>query len=242
MRTRFWKRPGFWGRVELAAAVAALASGIIAVWDKLTGAIWGSTFAAVVLVAKYVQKRLETKEREEREAFLRRAIGAVLEGLHQEYFSKVADDDRHNHRVTLFICQPRPAGEGKQLVIFRRAGIHSSSPTSWNVDDDEQGRCEGVAGQIWFLGTERTVELPDWSEDVTRKAEYAVKGFIGPAQAENLRVKSKVLSGTVVRVFGQKWGVLILDSKTSGFMSNAKEHIVRRYAALIGRLLEEGKP
>ena len=97
-----------------------------------------------------------------------------------------------------------------------------------------------MAGRIWFLGTERTVELPEWSDDPVRKAEYAVKGFIGPAQAESLRVKSKVLSGTVVRLFGRKWGVLILDSKTPGFIANTKEYVVRRYAALIGRLLEEG--
>jgi hypothetical protein len=235
--TPFWKRPNVWESLELIAAIAALASGIIAVWYKLAGAIWGSGCGVVVLVAKMVQKRLDRKEREEREAYLRRVVGAVLEGLRQEYFSKVEDDDRHNHRVTLFVCDDAPTG--KQLTIFQRAGVHKSSPTVWRVNEDEEGQCEGVAGRIWFLGTERTVELPDWADDVGRKAEYAAKGFIGPAQAETLRVKSKVLSGTVVRVFGQRWGVLILDSKGLGVITSAKEHVIKRYAALLGRLLEE---
>ncbi|MBA4063095.1 MAG: hypothetical protein C0501_05175 [Isosphaera sp.] len=242
MPAPFWKRPGFWGRVEFAAAVAALASGVIAVWDQLTGAIWGSAFAAAVLLANVRQRRLEKKEREEREEFVKRVVGAVLEGLRSEYFTKVDEEDRHNHRVTLFVCQTRAGGDGKELRIYRRAGSFPSSPTAWRVDDDEPGRCEGVAGRVWFHGTKRTVELPEWSEDTAGKEAYAAKGFVGPIQAENLKVKSKVLSGTVVRVFGRKWGVLMLDSRTAGFILPAEEHVVERYAALIGRMLEEGDP
>jgi hypothetical protein len=233
------KRPSVWEWLEFIFAIVGGVSAIVAIWYRPEGGFAAGVAGLGVVAARFIQKRLEKKEREDREAFTKRVIGAVLEGLQQEYFSKVEPDDRHNHRVTLFVCQPVPAG-GKQLVIFRRAGIHSSSPTTWNVDDDVQGRCEGVAGRIWFLETERTVELPDWSEDPDRKAEYAAKGFVGPAQAESLKVKSKALSGTVVRVFGRKWGVLILDSKTPGFISEAKEHVVKRYAALISRTLEEG--
>jgi len=238
--TPFWKRPVLWEWLEYVFAVITGVSAIVAIWYKPEGGFVAGAGGLAVVTARFIQKRLEKKEREERDAFVRRVIGAVLEGLHQEYFSRVEEDDRHNHRVTLFVCQSNPVGGGRQLVIFCRAGIHSSSPTTWMVDDDVEGRCEGVAGRIWFLGTERTVELPEWSDDPGRKAGYAAKGFIGPAQAENLKVKSKALSGTVVRLFGKKWGVLILDSKTPGFIANTKEHIVRRYAALIGRLLEEG--
>lgn len=239
MPTPFWKRPVFWEGVEVVAAVAALLSGIIAVWDKLTGAVWGSVCGGLLVVAKGVVKRLDKTEREEREAFVKRAVGAVLEGLYGEYFSKVADDDRHNHRVTLFVSTPRPVGAGRELTIYRRAGVYKTSATVWQIDEDEQGRCEGVAGRIWFFGTERTVELPEWLDDPVRKGEYAAKGFVGPAKAEELKVKSRVLSGTVVRVFGDKWGVLILDSKTIGFITPNKEHIIKRYAVLIGRVLEE---
>jgi hypothetical protein len=236
----FWRRPKFWEWVELAGAVAALASGIIAVWSKLGGAVWGSACGAAVLVAKFITRRLATKVEDDRTATVSRVIGAILESLYAEYFTRVEDDDRHNHRVTVFVCRPHSDG-GKQLVIYRRAGIYAASPTVWRVDDDDESRCEGVVGRIWFLRTKRTVELPEWADDYERKREYAAKGNVSLAQAEQLKIKSRVLSGTVIVVNGQRWGVLILDSKTPGLIAKNKEHVVERYAAMLGRLLAEAK-
>lgn len=238
MSPAFWKRPRFWEWFELVVAVAALASGVVAVWDRLAGAVWGSECGLLVLVAKFAQKKAGAVEQDGREAFTKRVVGAVLDGLYREYFSQVAADDRHNHRVTLFRCQ-RAADGGQELVIYRRHGKYQSSATVWKVDDDDLARCEGVAGRIWFLDTKQTVELPDWSDDPAGAAAYAGEGFIRASQAMELRVKSKVLSGTAVRVGGEKWGVLILDSKTPGYITKTKEHMVEWYAELIARVLGE---
>ena len=220
--------------------MAALASGIIAVWDKFIGAVWGSGCGAVILIAKFVTKRTTAKAEDDRRATVARTVGAVLEALYAEYFTKVEDDDRVNHRATVFVCSPHPNG-GKQLVIYRRAGRYQESPTVWRVDPDDGTKCEGVAGLIWYLRTRRTVELPDWAEDRDRKAEYAAKGNVSLAQAEALKIKSKVLSGTVIVVNYERWGVLILDSKSPGVIAKTKEHVVERYAAMLGRLLEEAR-
>ena len=55
MPTPFWHRIGVWQWIEFVAAIAVLFSAILAVADKLAGAIWGSSWGAILLAAKYVQ-------------------------------------------------------------------------------------------------------------------------------------------------------------------------------------------
>lgn len=205
MTVRWWKSPKFWDRIELLGGIGALAAGIIAVWDKLFGAIWGSGCGLVLLTAKYMRGRAEGSERADRADYFKRAIAAVLEALSEEYFSKVEPGERHNHRVTLFFVTDGPDGTTKQLQIYLRAGVFKASTTAFAVNEDEEHQCEGVAGRIWFCSAERTIELPDWGEGEAQRTDYAAKGFIAPARASELKVKSKVLSGTVAR-FGRALG------------------------------------
>jgi hypothetical protein len=111
------------------------------------------------------------------------------------------------------------------------------------VDENEQSRCEGIAGQIWFLDTPQTEDLPEWpaNDDMTARTAYAGKGCLSIERAATLNVKSRVLSGAVVRVFGRKWGVLILDSQIPGFITNQpqKVNLIIWYAAVLGQMLEE---
>ncbi|MCI0704733.1 MAG: hypothetical protein L0241_27060 [Planctomycetia bacterium] len=245
MSVPWHKRPKFWEWVELAAAGGALASAIIAVWDKLAGAVWGSACGAVLLIAKFTQKRLEKQERIDRERMARQMIKTLLRGMIDDYFAQVPDENRYQHRATLFICQDADPARGlpKRLEIHVRVGVFEDSPCVLRVDENERSKCEGVAGQIWFLDAPHTEELPEWpaNDDMTAKAAYAGKGFLSIERAAALHVKSRVLSGVMVRVFGRKWGVLIVDSQTLGFITKhpQKVKLIRWYADLIGQMLEE---
>lgn len=242
----FWKRPGFWEWVEIVAAIAALLSAILAVVDKLSGAIWGSFFGALILACKFIQKRLEKKERMEREQLFQRLLQTVLRAMHLEYFTRVEDAELHQHRVTLLVCRESGQGKGQKkfLEIFARAGRYADSTTILRLDDNEPARCEGLAGQVWFCNASQFKELPPWPADdgVAARLEYANSGFLGIEVAMALNVKSRVLSGVPVRVFGRRWGVLILDSQTPGFITNQpqKVEVVEWYAELLARMIEGG--
>jgi hypothetical protein len=237
----WYKRPKFWEWLERFGALGALASGVLAVWDKLFGAVWGSACGAVLLVAKYAKDRLDKAARADRDAYVKRAIGAVLNALSEEYFSKVDAGERHNHRATLFFVTTGNHGTTKQLHIYQRAGVFKASTTAFAVNEDEEQLCEGVAGRSWFCSAARTVELPDWTDAEADQQEYAAKGFLTLPQAAVLNVKSKVVSGIVVRVGGNRWGVLVVDSKTRGVVTKRKEVLLARYAKLVGNLLEEAQ-
>ena len=240
----FWKRPGFWEWVEIVAAIAALLSAILAVVDKLSGAIWGSFFGALILTAKFIQKRLEKKERTEREQLARRLMKAVLDAMRREYFARVEDENLHQHRVTLLIFKDADASLRleKRLEIYARSGVFESSTCVLRVSENELGQCEGVAGRVWFRGAPQTVELPEWASDDASQHAYADDGYLGIDRAAGLNVKSRALSGVPVRAFGRKWGVLILDSLVPGYVSGQphKVGIVNWYAALITCMIETG--
>src|SRR5205807_8145076 len=101
-----------------------------------------------------------------------------------QYFAKAADAERYQHRVTLFICEETttPTGREKRLRIHARAGVHEDSQTAFAIDDSRRERCEGVAGQAWFLDTTVTEEaLPAWPndpEDLAGQDAYARGGLL----------------------------------------------------------------
>ena len=246
MPTPFWHRIGVWQWIEFVAAIAVLFSAILAVADKPAGAIWGSSWGAILLAAKYVQTRFEKKERIDKEQLTRRLILAVLEAMRLEYFARVEDENLHQHRVSLLAFKDVDArrGLGKRLELYARAGRFPESQILLRLDENELSLCEGVAGQVWFRNAPQFAMLPTWpvDDDAAAKIAYANTGFLGIARASSLNVKSSVLSGVPIRAFGRRWGVLILDSQVAGFITNQpqKVEVAVWYADLIGRLIEEG--
>ena len=92
----------------------------------------------------------------------------------------------------------------------------------------------------------RRLRRCNWPEDGNEieKARYARSLDITLAEAEQLNVKSKVFVGAVVLVRGERWGVLLLDSREPGCISNAgtKKSEFNTYAVLVSAVLEESSP
>jgi len=192
------------------------------------------TTAACILTSRVAQHFLERSVRN------RKFIRAILDAVHEEYYPEVDRALKYRHRVTLFRCNRlwRNLFRHPYLVVYVRHGPHPRSRTVFRVDDHE-GACEGIAGRIWYIDGEFTKpNLGPWSEDPAQQQQYAAAGFLSAEKARTLNVKARACTGSTVRVRGEKWGVLLLDSVTTGQMSEQKEPIVRRYAALLGKALE----
>ncbi len=179
----------------------------------------------------------------EAHAVRKRVLRAVLDALHNTYFKDVEPEKKHRHRVTLFRCRRllRTCWWGRCLKVYCRAGKHPGSRTTLKVNDSNPGKCEGVAGYIWYIDATHTRKIRAWPEDPSDHAgqkAYAAEGGLNLKKARALQVKSRVFSGVIVRSRnGAPWGVLLVDSLTEGHTQRDKEDILAFYGSLLGKLV-----
>ena len=237
-----WTSKRFFHLADYALLVLVAACGGVAAsidppgkWGMLAA---GFAFTCLNGGAKFRAKLLEDREKEEEkskassreeqrareheaikaeyDSQVRRMVQSVLAYMHEHFFEGRDKDDKHKHRVTLFVCaaETGPDGCSKSLAIFARKGAHGDSQTRWLVADDDLDRCRGMAGRIWCLGSTDEHAVGDaWDDnDPVKQAAYAKATDLTVAEAMGLRVKSQYFFGTVVMVRGKKWGVLLIDS------------------------------
>lgn len=184
------------------------------------------------ILAKIVQEFLN----QESKVRLKAAADAMLD----VYFTGIPESERYFNRVTLF-----KANRGRtQLNPLIRSGTqYHRGIQPFLVNDNDEAKNEGVGGRAWFCNATITVtDLPDcpnsWSNDNPACKEYAEKGFLSPSKAEGLHVKSRSVVATPIRNFqGEKWGVLVLDSRRPDGIDRAKEPLVISFVAPLGKML-----
>ena len=188
--------------------------------------------ALLVFVAKLTQERLnpESKIR------LKGVLDAVLEA----YFPEVPEGERYFNRVTLFRANP----DRTLLKPYARSGTQYQRGTqSLPINDDDEARNEGVAGQAWFRNATVSVNnLPacpnPWSNDDETCRRYAQEGFLPIEKAARLHVRSRSALATPVRGFkGNRWGVLVIDSRRPDAIDPTKQGVVTFIGAALGKML-----
>jgi hypothetical protein len=215
-------------------------------------------------IFKYLSRSLDTKEKKEKaeadeksKAEHRQEIDRIRNAADQQgkrvmecllghlstlYFAGEEQTEKYKHRVTLFVVQRTEAG-GKQLAVFARAGVYRDSTITWPLDDNDPGKCRGVAGKIWFHRSERLlVTSKEWDdEDPVKQAAYAKSLEIEVAEAARLRVKSKEFFGMPVIVNQVCVGVLLLDSGKTGQITDSgdKRSLFEQYLQLAQAVLSE---
>lgn len=193
-----------------------------------------------------------------------KAIKAVLDSAHRIYFQGVAKSDPqdlYQHRVTLFrarrYIRDLPLMKWRLrdwpwwkrgLRVYCRSGTaYQHSRTRLAIDDDNESANEGIAGRAWFTNAAWTVsDLPEWPAEATNPAEdqtcneYAERGYMSVSKAKSVAVKSRSVSAHVVRTkSGEKWGVLVFDSRDPQGVADMPErkHIIELSAHLLSQLV-----
>lgn len=177
----------------------------------------------------------------------RKEIKGVLDSLHKSFFQGIDNEDQFKHRVTLFKAYGRfryvPWGRLRFLRVYARSGTrYQQSATCFEIDDESESGNQGVAGRAWFTDAQATVaDLPCWPDSVVRGNDkicqkYAKDGNITIELANNLGIKSRSISATVVRnKSGERWGVLVLDSREPAGVALNQEK--KAMVALVADLL-----
>ena len=172
-------------------------------------------------------------------------IKAVLNVLHEVCFRDMPRDERFHNRVTLF--KKKTSWWRPRLRSFCRAGEnYQRGIPSFAVDDNDEGGNEGLCGQAWFRDATVVVnDLPEvpsqaegWDKSDEGCARYVAAGFLSHAKSAGLRVKSRSILATPVRDFqGNKWGVLVVDSRSPGMIDDRRKDLAESIATALGKVL-----
>lgn len=268
-----WTRKPFWDRVDIWCAVPVAVSVFLTGISDFPWKFWSLAAALFSVLISVVAKdrsrhlgrreqdergRLEQADRDERNAELgsvrdqyarstKDMMAAVLGEFHKKYFRRESKESIHEHRITLFRCVEVEPGGGKHLCIFARHGVHPDSSCTWPVDENSKEGCRGIAAQIWFhgVGTVKAADCP-WPGDdgcPIQKVRYAESLGISVDEAERLNVKSTAFTGSRIMARGEKWGVLLLDSRKEGHIVDNKyeKSVISEYADLITSILDRSQ-
>ena len=219
---------------------------------KLLLPVFSAIFGVGVLVLQLRRKKVEAEkqikeeqnkvsEEQRIELLRRRCVVAILISLREQYFANCEQTEKHQHRVTLFQLDKHDPANMRLRIYARAAEVAEQSDTSFAVDGTHKKRCEGIAGLIWHMDCTQTVILPEWPTDEQNTAgryEYASLGNLTVEQAERLKIKSRGITGTAVRVHGDRWGVLVLDSQNPDHIKR-KGAMVEGFAILLGKVATE---
>ena len=162
----------------------------------------------------------------------KRRVKAVLDALEEACFQDVPEGERYHNRITLFKANKR----GTELKPYCRSGErYSRGITSFRIDDNDESRNEGIAGQAWFRRATVKAELPEppnpWSDGDPACQDYARRGLLDARKAGSLHVRSCSILATPVRGFqSSQWGVLVLDSRVPESMTSPRETLARAFA------------
>lgn len=171
----------------------------------------------------------------------------VLDQLRDEIFSEAADDVAHEHRVTLFkkknflLCKRGWWWSG-WLVPVERSGHTSQKTDVYFKAPDNAALAEGVAGQTWARKGKPVYvrDLPNLGGTPTdaELAEYAKKSFMALDEVRNRRPLARSLYGFAVEANGQRWGVIVVDSRLPRLKERELSKRYRMVARFLGKTLE----
>ena len=211
----------------------------------LKGVAWIVTPAlvAALTLLKFVRYRIGAPG-------LRRAVQVIVEEFRRAAFSSRGGSE-DDHRVTLYTARPKcwwklPRWRNSVLVPVARSGhLTQSSTTSWPIGDESKN-CFGVAGHAWASadGEYGVADLPDINDSASDAdfKEYAERTFVPEAWCRERFAKGKSfprsMLGFQLRVGGERWGVVVLDSlEPTGIAERAKEWS-RSFARILADLLQ----
>jgi hypothetical protein len=173
-------------------------------------------------------------------------VKAILNVLDDVCFKSTPREERFHNRVTLFRKSAYLRWRHR-LVGFCRAGDnYQQKIPSFVVDANEQRRNKGFSGQAWFRDSTLVVnDLPEvpsdpenWDPESPACQEYCNGGFLDHDQAAQLRVKSRSILATPVRdLRGNRWGVLVVDSRDPGMIDDRKKDLAESIATALGKML-----
>jgi hypothetical protein len=183
------------------------------------------------------------------------AIQKLLDEFRNEVFGDRTDDPLDHHRVTLFkfyktavrLSAPRDWWHWL-IAVARSDHLTKLRIRRFRAPDDAE-RCEGVAGRAWRckgwvlvpkVGAKLPVLTPSSSEsDIDAYAkETGVDAEWVRCQLKHGRPLAASYAALLVRLKGQPWGVLVLDSRTPGTIDVAKLDRFKAFGNLLTPLLE----
>lgn len=158
-------------------------------------------------------------------------------------------DPVHYHRVTLFRykrwywCLQKWPWTGWLVPIARSEHTTQRVRSVFRVPDDAD-KAEGVAGMSWTTQTTVVVsDLPNlYASNVSQDdfRVYARETRISEETAKRKKPHSRSFMGWPISVKGQKWGVIVIDSRSPEFEGRAKvQHVYGAVADPLQRYLEK---
>ena len=166
-------------------------------------------------------------------------LKAVLSAIDEACFQAVAPEERYLHRVTLF----KANFSHTKLSAYCRAGDrYQHRISSFTINHNDERSNEGIIGQAWFRNATTAKVLPpcpgEWSDDDPDCREYARQGLLPVKKAAKLNVKSRsVLAMPIRNLKGNKWGVLVLDSRQPDAFDTSRTSLVQSIALALGQMV-----
>lgn len=211
-------------------------------------------FAMGGLIGKATQSGLERWMSDHK------AIKGVLDAAHTTYFQGVPEKDRYLHRVTLFqarrhfrdfpflkLWQYRSLWKPALRMQSRSGTAYQRSAPRLAIDDENEAGNDGVAGRAWFANAEWiAVDLPEWPDPEPADPscnetciDYATKGYMRVQTCAKIKVKSRSVTASVVRKAGDRWGVVVFDSRDPNGVSEIPEKtaVVKLTAFLLSQIV-----
>lgn len=183
------------------------------------------------------------------------AIQKLIDEFRNEVFGDHTDDPLDHHRVTLFkyhktavgFCDPRDWWHWL-IAVARSDHLTKLRIRRFRAPDDAE-QCEGVVGRAWrckgwVLVPKAGAALPVLTEtssgaDIEAYAkETGVDAEWVRRQLKHGRPLAASYAALLVRLKGQPWGVLVLDSRSPGTIDLAKLDRFKAFGNLLTPLLE----
>lgn len=140
----------------------------------------------------------------------------------------------HVYRATLFTVRAFPMC-GRWLAAVARSGhTYRRLRAVFSIDTEKRSNNTGYAGECWRQAGQTLVcpeELPDirtQPADPEALKQYARAGFLAEEELSTMAVKSRVFLAMGIRVRGQLWGILVLDSTDPSTMSSVRNAMRRK--------------
>lgn len=173
------------------------------------------------------------------------AVQKLLDEIRREMFGEHSQDPLDHHRVTLF---KRVKWRGFLIAVARSDHLTKNKIRRFRVSDDGE-LCEGVVGRAWrcsewVIVPSGGIELPTLkrhsaSGDIEA---FAAKTHVDPKWVRKQLYADRPLAmsyaAILVRLKGQPWGVLVLDSRNPKPIDREKLAKFGVYGSLLTPLLE----
>jgi hypothetical protein len=139
----------------------------------------------------------------------------VLDTLVYQVFPE-QDRTTHHYRATLFKARSCWFCGGWLGIAARSGLLYPKKTTVFSISPHTVRHCTGIAGECWRQsGTTIIRQLPgcrDGKPDGSAARKYMEEGYLDDSEFAILNVRSSVFLATGIRIAGELWGILVLDS------------------------------